>query len=773
MKKIICTILLLICILSTAVSAEEFKFSDVKESDWFYSDVVSAVEMGLINGKGVGTYCPNDNLTYAEAVKLAACMYEKYTTGKVTLQNGNPWYKTYFDYCTENNIIYKKYESFPFNEKATRSGYMEIFANALPDEALEPINYVPDDSIPDVLISDAYGGHVYKLYRAGIVAGSDAAHNCKPASNIKRSEVAAILARMMNKDKRVKFSIGEEVPKLEIPEDAEPVPLPSEEPEQPKENEDVPENYPTFKIVSQPKAVSGAEEDEMIQYTVKVEGGKEPYTYCWYTRARYNQLAKINENDYVVGTNKNTLSVLYNIENPLSDSSFCCEIKDALGQTVKTNYIKMPEPPLVMNIEQVQTVMDQKLFVGRIERGSLKVGDYVVVYVKDKDIYGGGRVTKITMFNKNIDEVNSGDYCGIVLDNIDMLVPLGFVEDSYSQAFIQKIWEKNGFAIKLPLRAQIDAPVADKGGAVRFEAYVAGGKAPYTYQWQVINITLPNPEYQNIYWVDNTTSSITFETAEIEYVSERFYRCIVRDADGNEYISNESCITPSSTVYIVFTSHTFYANHGDDVEMQVKLKAPIKDIPYIEYQWQYKLQNHSDFKDITPADTWADGINTDTITIHVENADFQDNILYRCKVTLPNVTSFTTDTYQILPENVVICKHPKNVTGQHAEKVQFKVEAKGQNGPFTYQWLIQTPDNEAPLRITDGFTWAEGQYTDTLTVAVDSKKLTSDYKFSCIVTDANGKKTYSKEAYVIVTEAPNVDLRDSSESKSDMIVLLD
>ena len=134
-------------------------------------------------------------------------------------------------------------------------------------------------------------------------------------------------------------------------------------------------------------------------------------------------------------------------------------------------------------------------------------------------------------------------------------------------------------------------------------------------------------------------------------------------------------------------------------------------------------------------------------------------------------TEFKPD--QILPENVVICKHPKNVTGQHAEKVQFKVETKGQNGPFTYQWLIQTPDNEIPLKITDGFTWAEGQYTDTLTVTVDSKKLTSDYKFRCVVTDTNGKKTYSKEAYVIVTEAANVDLRDSSESKSDMIVLMD
>ena len=48
---------------------------------------------------------------------------------------------------------------------------------------------------------------IYKLYRAGIVQGIDAAHNCNPDSNIKRSEVAAILTRMMNDEARIEFGI--------------------------------------------------------------------------------------------------------------------------------------------------------------------------------------------------------------------------------------------------------------------------------------------------------------------------------------------------------------------------------------------------------------------------------------------------------------------------------------------------------------------------------------------------------------------------------------
>ena len=82
---------------------------------------------------------------------------------------------------------------------------MEIFANALPSEALAAVNEVADGSIPDVPMSHAQAGPIYRLYRAGIVQGVDGAHSCNPSANIKRSEVAAILIRMMDPAKRIKF----------------------------------------------------------------------------------------------------------------------------------------------------------------------------------------------------------------------------------------------------------------------------------------------------------------------------------------------------------------------------------------------------------------------------------------------------------------------------------------------------------------------------------------------------------------------------------------
>ena len=242
MKKLLSLFIAAIMCFSmmSTVFAAEFNFTDVKTSDWFYNDVKSAVEMGLINGKSPTTYAPNDNLTYAEAFKLAACMNQLYNEGVVTFTSGNPWYKPYVDYCSENDIgddILVMVEN-RLTQPATREAYMAIFAESLPDEALKEINNIPDDSIPDFPSERSLARYIYKLYRAGILTGVDEAHNCNPEANIKRSEVAAILTRMMNEDKRVEFNMGAEEEKEPEEKDPEEVTDPeTTEPENSENNE--------------------------------------------------------------------------------------------------------------------------------------------------------------------------------------------------------------------------------------------------------------------------------------------------------------------------------------------------------------------------------------------------------------------------------------------------------------------------------------------------------------------------------------------------------
>lgn len=205
--KRFCSILLvaLACTtLSITCFAEGKDFTDVPANAWYYNDVQNAVEKGLINGKTATTYAPEDNLTYAEAVKLAACMYKLSTEGNVDFEQSSPWYMTFVEYAKANNIISKDYD---WEKKATRAEYMDIFSKALPSEKLNDVNNVPDNAIPDVPMTHPSAPSIYKMYRAGIVQGSDAQYSCKPAENIKRSEVAAILTRMMDANARRSFTI--------------------------------------------------------------------------------------------------------------------------------------------------------------------------------------------------------------------------------------------------------------------------------------------------------------------------------------------------------------------------------------------------------------------------------------------------------------------------------------------------------------------------------------------------------------------------------------
>ena len=196
------------------VTPYSFPFTDVPERAWYYESVRGAHRMGLINGKTETAYIPESSMTYAEAIKLAACMHQLYEDGEVTLSNGSPyWYSSYYDYCRDNGIIPDKSTALEpgYDEllrladtTITRAGYALIFSRALPDEALAEKNIIPDDSIPDVgMTMSVYNQAIYKLYRAGIVNGRDAYGTFSPDSSIQRSEVAAILIRMMDPTARV------------------------------------------------------------------------------------------------------------------------------------------------------------------------------------------------------------------------------------------------------------------------------------------------------------------------------------------------------------------------------------------------------------------------------------------------------------------------------------------------------------------------------------------------------------------------------------------
>ena len=189
-------------------SDEDFPFYDVDSNDWFYEPVKSAWQNDLIDGVTARYYMPDNTLTVAQAVKLAAALHQKQSVGFVTLQNGGThWYDNYVNYAVANSLIEAAYQSKSaeaMNAPVTRAEFVHILSKTL--VGAKQLNTV--NSIPDVKSGDAYADEIFAFYRAGILTGSDRLGTFHPESSLKRSEAAAILVRLYDATQRQYIALG-------------------------------------------------------------------------------------------------------------------------------------------------------------------------------------------------------------------------------------------------------------------------------------------------------------------------------------------------------------------------------------------------------------------------------------------------------------------------------------------------------------------------------------------------------------------------------------
>ena len=168
------------------------------ENAWYGNNkekaIAHAYEYGLMQGAGGTTFNPAGNMTIAEAITVAARVHSIYSTGSENFVQGSPWYQVYVDYAVTNRII-DKADFADYSKAAARAEMAYIFAGALPETEFASQNTV--NSLPDMDTSAPYSDAVFMLYRAGVLAGSDALGTFNPRNNISRAEAAAIISRVI------------------------------------------------------------------------------------------------------------------------------------------------------------------------------------------------------------------------------------------------------------------------------------------------------------------------------------------------------------------------------------------------------------------------------------------------------------------------------------------------------------------------------------------------------------------------------------------------
>ena len=185
-------------------------FADVKSTSWYAGSVAALYEYGLADGVGGDAYAPDDAVTVAQLATFSARIRAAYQGDTIpAAQTGEAWYQPYVRYLKAEGVLGNEYDGH-YTDKATRAQMAGIFAPTLPDEWYDGRNadavtqgYALRQFIKDVDDYTPYQQEILWLYKQGILDGADKTGAFLPERTVKRSEIAALVTRMIDPSLRL------------------------------------------------------------------------------------------------------------------------------------------------------------------------------------------------------------------------------------------------------------------------------------------------------------------------------------------------------------------------------------------------------------------------------------------------------------------------------------------------------------------------------------------------------------------------------------------
>ena len=170
------------------------RFKDVPASAWYAVGVETAYELGIIGGRSVSKFAPEEYVTVAEGLTLAARFLSSYYDDGYSFAGTGAWYAPYYEYCGKWGID-TGFKS-P-NALMTRAELAAVMVKALPAEARTSGAAL---SFRDVPSGAPYARAVEVLSASGIIRGDGGLF--RPDAPLKRSELAVMTAMMADRSLR-------------------------------------------------------------------------------------------------------------------------------------------------------------------------------------------------------------------------------------------------------------------------------------------------------------------------------------------------------------------------------------------------------------------------------------------------------------------------------------------------------------------------------------------------------------------------------------------
>lgn len=196
MKNSVLKTLSLILVLSLSFPAfaiaSETSFKDCAPSDWFYESVRFAEEKGWVNGFEDGTFKPNDTLTKAQAISVAAR-----AAGLEIPETNGLWYEGAFKAAKEKTMVYTDLR---MNEPIEREQVFYMIYNGFDFKSVDaPLRSAEtpfeDLEIMNGALVNIYSSIIPTLYGFGLIKGyeENGKSYIKPKDFLTRAEMCTIL----------------------------------------------------------------------------------------------------------------------------------------------------------------------------------------------------------------------------------------------------------------------------------------------------------------------------------------------------------------------------------------------------------------------------------------------------------------------------------------------------------------------------------------------------------------------------------------------------
>ena len=220
------------------------------------------------------------------------------------------------------------------------------------------------------------------------------------------------------------------------------------------------------------------------------------------------------------------------------------------------------------------------------------------------------------------------------------------------------------------------------------------------------------------------------------------YRCVLTDAEGNEYITDEvTIVLPDPLVNILNNAGNIHVIKNSVINYHVVLDST----EGVTYQWQR-------FKNGSWRNVSYSGNQTDTVTFVAASwAQYP----FRCEITDANGTKIYTEDYTYTleepPVNPAIVTNPKNAYVHEGEIATFSVEAVGsglvENGVdpgLNYQWWRSKNGGE-----TFGEYTADDAYTNSISLKIHAGE---EFLYFCEIKDGYGNTLKSTVVQPILVD---------------------